>query len=105
MYGFQWRHFGAEYKDRHADYTGTHACALVAVRAHMPLHIPPVHLRIPLIVAYLCIPLMRLRAWYQADANIYVSALLHSFMCLGQCSIFSLYLLLGLKIEFAGIGE
>lgn len=22
VYGFQWRHFGAEYKDMHADYTG-----------------------------------------------------------------------------------
>ena len=22
MYGFQWRHFGAEYSDMHADYTG-----------------------------------------------------------------------------------
>src|SRR5690606_20545422 len=22
VYGFQWRHFGAEYVDRHADYTG-----------------------------------------------------------------------------------
>lgn len=22
MYGFQWRHFGAEYKDMYADYTG-----------------------------------------------------------------------------------
>jgi thymidylate synthase len=22
VYGFQWRHFGAAYKDRHADYTG-----------------------------------------------------------------------------------
>ena len=22
MYGFQWRHFGAEYKDMHADYQG-----------------------------------------------------------------------------------
>ncbi len=22
VYGFQWRHFGAPYKDRHADYTG-----------------------------------------------------------------------------------
>ena len=22
IYGFQWRHFGAEYKDMHADYTG-----------------------------------------------------------------------------------
>lgn len=22
MYGFQWRHFGAQYKDMHTDYTG-----------------------------------------------------------------------------------
>ena len=22
VYGFQWRHFGAEYKDMHTDYTG-----------------------------------------------------------------------------------
>ena len=22
VYGFQWRHFGAEYTDMHADYTG-----------------------------------------------------------------------------------
>ena len=22
VYGFQWRHFGAEYKDMHADYSG-----------------------------------------------------------------------------------
>ena len=22
VYGFQWRHFGAEYSDMHADYTG-----------------------------------------------------------------------------------
>lgn len=22
IYGFQWRHFGAEYKDMHTDYTG-----------------------------------------------------------------------------------
>lgn len=22
VYGFQWRHFGAEYKDMHSDYTG-----------------------------------------------------------------------------------
>ena len=22
VYGFQWRHYGAEYKDMHADYTG-----------------------------------------------------------------------------------
>lgn len=24
MYGFQWRHFGAQYTDMHADYTGAH---------------------------------------------------------------------------------
>ncbi|KAJ1623204.1 thymidylate synthase/dCMP hydroxymethylase domain-containing protein, partial [Pavlovales sp. CCMP2436] len=26
VYGFQWRHFGAEYTDRHADYTGKVYC-------------------------------------------------------------------------------
>ena len=30
VYGFQWRHFGAEYKDMHADY----ACVLLACFAH-----------------------------------------------------------------------
>ena len=29
MYGFQWRHFGAQYKDMHTDYTGV--CVWVGV--------------------------------------------------------------------------
>lgn len=31
VYGFQWRHFGAEYTDMHADYTGARLGALVAL--------------------------------------------------------------------------
>jgi thymidylate synthase len=26
IYGFQWRHFGAPYRDMHADYTGYPVC-------------------------------------------------------------------------------
>lgn len=31
VYGFQWRHFGAEYTDMHADYTGRRVWACVGV--------------------------------------------------------------------------
>ena len=30
VYGFQWRHFGAEYTDMHADYTGKGVDQLVS---------------------------------------------------------------------------
>ncbi len=33
VYGFQWRHFGAEYTDMHADYTGKGVDQLVALIA------------------------------------------------------------------------
>jgi hypothetical protein len=31
VYGFQWRHFGAQYKDMHTDYTGMLMDAVVLV--------------------------------------------------------------------------
>ena len=33
MYGWQWRHFGAEYKDMHTDYTGKGVDQIAQVRA------------------------------------------------------------------------
>ena len=39
VYGFQWRHFGAEYKDCHADYTGTGVDQLAEV-VHKLKHSP-----------------------------------------------------------------
>jgi hypothetical protein len=33
VYGFQWRHFGAQYTDMHADYTGAHLAARCAAFA------------------------------------------------------------------------
>ena len=38
MYGFQWRHFGAAYTDRHADYAGKGVDQLAALVARIRSH-------------------------------------------------------------------
>jgi len=40
VYGFQWRHFGAEYKGMRADYTGQGVDQLVQVAASPSPHAP-----------------------------------------------------------------